>query len=320
MSLQALFKKFDTLRVAVLGDFCLDMYWHADMRKSTLSRETPHFPLPVVEERFSPGGAGNVACCAQALKPFSMKALGVIGQEWRGELLLQSLHQVGIDTQSLFALQNRFTNAYIKPLRQGISDLVYEDARIDFENFTALPEEMEDKLIEAINGLNDVDILLVCDQMAFGCVTDRVRKAVEKLAVQGLSVVVDSRENAGLFRHVLLKPNAFEAFQATGEKDMKKAALQLSHHTGKPAVITQGAEGCLLAAEGMIHHIPARQVPPPHDYVGAGDAFMAAFALAVAAGEELPKACALGNTAAAVVIRKLNTTGTATRQELEAIW
>ncbi len=63
MSLLPLFSKLDTLRVAVLGDFCLDMYWHADMRRSVLSRETPHFPLPVVKERFSPGGAGNVAFC-----------------------------------------------------------------------------------------------------------------------------------------------------------------------------------------------------------------------------------------------------------------
>ena len=30
-------------RIGVIGDFCLDVYWHADMTKSELSRETPHF-------------------------------------------------------------------------------------------------------------------------------------------------------------------------------------------------------------------------------------------------------------------------------------
>lgn len=31
-------------RIGIIGDFCVDIYWHADMRKSELSRETPHYP------------------------------------------------------------------------------------------------------------------------------------------------------------------------------------------------------------------------------------------------------------------------------------
>ena len=38
-------------RVGLVGDMCLDAYWTADMKKSELSRETPHFPLPIVSER-----------------------------------------------------------------------------------------------------------------------------------------------------------------------------------------------------------------------------------------------------------------------------
>ena len=84
-SLGALFDRIDKLRVGVLGDFCLDMYWYADMKRSVLSRETPHFPLPVVKERMSPGGAGNVACNIATLKPAQVLALGVIGADFRGE-------------------------------------------------------------------------------------------------------------------------------------------------------------------------------------------------------------------------------------------
>lgn len=63
----------DGAKICLIGDFCLDIYWHADMRLSELSRETPHYPLPIVEERFSPGGAGNVACNIAALRPGSLK-------------------------------------------------------------------------------------------------------------------------------------------------------------------------------------------------------------------------------------------------------
>lgn len=30
--------------IGIIGDFCVDIYWHADMTKSELSRETPHYP------------------------------------------------------------------------------------------------------------------------------------------------------------------------------------------------------------------------------------------------------------------------------------
>ena len=43
-------------RVGLIGDLCLDMYWIADMKRSQLSRETPHYPLPIVQERRSAGG------------------------------------------------------------------------------------------------------------------------------------------------------------------------------------------------------------------------------------------------------------------------
>lgn len=320
MNLSALFQKMNTLRVAVLGDYCLDMYWHADMTRSALSRETPHFPLPMVEERFSPGGAGNAACCVQALRPASVLALGVLGQDWRGQLLLDALKQAGVDTRGLTPWEGMFTNTYIKPLRQGTSSLVYEDPRIDFENFAPLQQSAEDALIQSLHHLENIDVLLVCDQMQYGCVTPKVRERVVQLAKEGLLVVVDSRANIASFPHTIIKPNDLEAQAATGCQDMNQAALALMKITGKPCVITLGEKGCLAAKDGAIQHIPGRQVPPPHDYVGAGDAFLAAFALAHAAGADIPDACMLGNMAAAVVIQKINTTGTASREEIEALW
>ena len=81
----------DGAKICLIGDFCLDIYWHADMRLSELSRETPHYPLPIVEERFSPGGAGNVACNIAALRPGSLRVVGAAGTDWRGDLLLRAL-------------------------------------------------------------------------------------------------------------------------------------------------------------------------------------------------------------------------------------
>lgn len=57
--LQEILDRIGSVRAVLIGDMCLDVYWSADMTKSVLSRETPHYPLPVTEERMSPGTGGT---------------------------------------------------------------------------------------------------------------------------------------------------------------------------------------------------------------------------------------------------------------------
>lgn len=320
MNLNALQQSIRQKRVAVVGDFCLDAYWRADMQQSQLSRETPHHPLPVVEERYSPGGAGNVACCLAALKPREVVAIGLLGQDWRGDILQCLLREQGVEVSHLLPRQDVITNTYIKPLRAGISDVVYEDPRIDFENRQPLPLPAEEALLAALSHARDCDVLLVCDQMVHGCITTRVRHALEELSTQGLPVVVDSRHNIGLYRHVIIKPNEVEARAATGLSDLASAAQLLAQQTGKEAIVTLGENGCLVATQEGDYTVPAFLVEGPIDVVGAGDAFLSAFGLAYAAGQSVLDACLLGNAAAAVVVQKINTTGTASWEEMKAIW
>ena len=64
----------------------------------------------------------------------------------------------------------------------------------------------------------------------------------------------------------------------------------------------------------------AMPVPPPVDTVGAGDAFAAAFGLAYAAGAELALAVRFAATASAVTVKRIGCTGSASREEIQAIW
>ena len=47
-------------RIAVLGDYCLDAYWFVDRSREEISVETGLPTRPVMEQRYSLGGAGNV--------------------------------------------------------------------------------------------------------------------------------------------------------------------------------------------------------------------------------------------------------------------
>jgi bifunctional ADP-heptose synthase (sugar kinase/adenylyltransferase) len=145
--LEDIVDKIENVRVALIGDICLDVYWRADMTKSELSRETPHFPLPVVKEWMSPGAGGNAAANIAALKPKSIKVLGVIGKDWRGDVLVRKLQDSGINTEDIVVSEKVVTNAYCKPFRKGISHVEYEDPRIDFNNYENLPQEDEGTLM-----------------------------------------------------------------------------------------------------------------------------------------------------------------------------
>ena len=73
----------------------------------------------------------------------------------------------------------RVTPAYCKPMRHGISDVVYEDARIDFVNRQELSPELEEMMLERLRTVAaQVDVLLVCDQMKNGCITEGMIKEI----------------------------------------------------------------------------------------------------------------------------------------------
>lgn len=320
MNLESVLSGICGANVGILGDFCLDVYWKADMKRSLLSRETPHYPLPVVEERMSPGGAGNVAANAAALGA-KVTAIGIVGSDWRGAALTDALRQHGIDTSLLIRSEHRVTNTYIKPLRAGISDVVYEDPRLDFENYDLPSGETEEALLEALRtAAKTLDVLCVCDQMQYGAITPKVRALVSQLAQEGLAVFVDSRQRIALYEHCIVKPNDVEAEAATGIADSEQAALALSRKNGCPAIVTVGERGCYVCENGKVIRCPARHVEPPVDFVGAGDTFLSGLACAYAAGASICDAAGFANAAASVTVKKIGTTGTASPDELRHAW
>ena len=308
-------------RVAVIGDFCLDIYWHADMRKSELSLETPHFPLPIVQERISAGGAGNVVANLLALQPAAVQCIGVLGEDWRGREYQGLLRKLGADVSGLLVDPRRCTNTYIKPLREGISAVVYEDPRLDFTNYEPLASDMESRLLATLDALQ-CEVLCVCDQLPFGCITPAVRAKVCQLGRAGMTVIVDSRDHIGDYSGVMVKPNELEAGRAFGMdapmgiEELRQLASRLSRHTGRPAIVTCGERGCVTADGECTAHVPAVQVTGETDICGAGDTFLAALACATAAGAALNEAAVLACRASSIVVKKIRTTGTASWPEL----
>lgn len=318
------------VRAVLVGDICLDAYWKADLRQSELSRETPHFPLPVVEERYSPGAGGNVAANLAALLPRCVTAVSAIGYDWRGDLLLRELEVRGVDVSPVLRQPCRITDAYIKPIRRGISDVEYEDPRLDFTNAAPLPQDLERALIERIEqAAQSADVLCVSDQFRFGCISASVRETLSRLARQGMAVVADSRNRIGQFAGCILKPNELEAAVALGLDPRQAAettagaaavAARLAMEAGSPVCMTLGSRGSVAVEPGEKPvWLPGIALEPPFDVCGAGDTFLAAFSLALAAGAGIGRAAAVANLASGITVQKLGQTGTATGKEITAL-
>lgn len=310
----------DNVKIAVIGDFCLDVYWYADMTKSEISRETPHFPLPVVREKMSPGGAGNVAANISALNVKKVYAVGVCGDDWRGDMLKKTLRENGVDTENFITCSGRFTNTYIKPMKFGFSGHGFEDPRIDFEARDTLDAESEKKLLAIIEDVAEmVDCICVCDQMLYGCITEKIREKLCALGKSGKRIIVDSRDRISLYTNVTVKPNEIEAFRATGEKEEEKSVKKLEEITGKPSIVTCGDRGCFVCENGEVSHTPAFIREGEIDFCGAGDTFLSAFASFSTAGFAMKDAARFANAASCVTVHKVGTTGTASREEIEEI-
>ena len=309
-------------RIGIIGDFCVDIYWHADMTKSELSRETPHYPLPIVGERVYLGAGGNVASNLAALSPKELIPISLIGGDWRGILMEDIFQKSGMDRDFVIKVPDRFTNAYCKPMRKGISELEYEDPRLDFDNYEPISKETEDKVIENLRKISgNIDVLCVADQFRFGIITKRVRDEIIALAKSGLPVIADSRYNIGEYTDCILKPNEVECWRAVynnegyidaGYDEFIEAAKLLAKKNRSTVFCTLGKRGSIVTDGGRTEKAEV-------DICGAGDTSLSAFSAAIAAKTEFKAAAQFAGLASGVTVRKIGVTGTASPEEIEAL-
>jgi ribokinase len=107
-------------------------------------------------------------------------------------------------------------------------------------------------------------------------------------------------------------PNETEAAALTGitvvsVDDARRAAADLVRRGARNALITLGEKGALLYGADGDHLVPAMRVPKVVDTTGAGDAFNAGFAVALAEGRSPPEAVRFGCAVAGLSVQKPGT-------------
>ena len=326
--IQKLLDDIKSVKVAVVGDFCLDAYWFIDESMSEISVETNQVTRPVSKQRYTPGGAGNVANNLAAIGVKEVMAFGVIGNDPFGIAMAGILKESGINTDNLLVqTDNWATHTYAKPYIEE-----NELNRVDFGNFNRLAKETADNLIDKLTSAVDIaDAVIINQQVPSGIHTDYFKKRIVEVILKypGKIFIADSRNFNDFYTGSLRKMNDTEALRLCGKirkpdelipiDELKQAADELFGRYHKPLFITRGERGSVTVDSKGITEIPGLLIMSNVDTVGAGDSYLAGAASAMAAGYDMADAATIGTFVAGVTVQKLLQTGTATPEEILAI-
>src|SRR5437773_3122886 len=109
--------RYAHLRIAIVGDFCLDRYLEIDPAKREISIETGLPVHNVVNVRSQPGGAGTILNNLAALGIGEIFPVGFSGEDGEGYELHRALRaRKGARLDHFVMLAERRTFTYCKPL------------------------------------------------------------------------------------------------------------------------------------------------------------------------------------------------------------
>jgi rfaE bifunctional protein kinase chain/domain len=323
--LQEILKRISSVKIAVIGDFCLDAYWFVDESKSEISIETGHATRPVGQQKYSLGGAGNVTSNLAAMEVKDISAFGVIGNDPFGPEMVRIMIKAGINTDNLLVQEKEWaTHVYIKPYI-GES----EQNRIDFGNFNKLSEETANQLINNLQKeVSNVDLVIINQQVLSGIHTDYFKKRLVDVINRFPEKIftADSRNYNDFYTGAYRKMNDTEASLQCGIKrapdeavpyaEAINSAKTLYKRYKKPLFITRGTKGSLTVNESGVKETHGLMIISKVDTVGAGDSYLAGAAATLAAGYGMETAAEIGSYVAGVTVQKLFTTGTASPAEI----
>jgi D-beta-D-heptose 7-phosphate kinase / D-beta-D-heptose 1-phosphate adenosyltransferase len=302
---------FSTLRAAVVGEAMLDRYSIGHGKR--LSVEAP---VPIVDNCSTLNFAGAAANVALNLRMLGadVSFVSVIGQDVEGAAI-QELHaKHGICLDYLQSSRARSTLSKHRILASN-----HMVARFDHGSTTDIDYDSERTLIHHLTELiNRVDVVVVSDY-AYGIITPGLVAHLAKLTrKRDICLTADSKrlQQLACLSPTAVKPNYREALQLLNLTEeapdrvaqLKPYAQEMLRRTGSQMVaLTLDDDGALIFQRGQKAHRTTAQPMPHSQAAGAGDTYLAALSLALAASADVAVAGNIAAAAASVVVGKNHT-------------
>lgn len=309
--------RFKACKVIVIGDLMIDEYiW------GTVERISTEAPVPVVtmqEDRFSLGGAGNVAHNLASLGA-KVAVVGLTGSDTNAKIMMDTFNELGIDTAGVYMDAQRNTSKKIRVIASCQQIL-----QIDRETIKPISSATESALISSIRKLlPQADIVIVIDQ-GKGAITRPLMTEIISLANTSNKVsIVDpcGSHSEKYIGATIMTPNVKEVSSETGISITNKTTLfkagveYLKKIRAEGLLVTCGKDGIVIFGRSAQPFTIESEPKEVFDVTGAKDTLVSVLALALATGGSFKDSATVSNVAAGLVVGKL---GSATVTEKELI-
>ena len=279
--------------VTIAGDVNLDMILYGLDRDIPVERE-----IIANDFRMTLGGSAAIVAHNLAALGSSVGFIGKTGTDSLGEIALQRLNDIGVDTRCCIQSGTSTT---------GVTVLLHHGATRHILTYLGTMAEMTVK---------DLDIEYLSNSRHFHISSFFLQKNLQRdlpdlcrsLRHRGLTVSLDTNDDpddkwgadftAMLPVVDILLPNEDEAKRMARNDNLHEALNWLSERV--PVIVVKcGSRGALLKTRDQLLEVPRLEVSPV-DTVGAGDSFNAGFLSQFVKGLPLDTCVSAGNAAAAL--------------------
>ena len=297
-------------RILVIGDFAIDEMVFGQTER--ISREAPVLILEHSETKIILGTASNAANNISSLNLGKVGAIGVLGDDYYGKVLINALNEAKINTDFMVVDKERKTTTKTRISGSCSQSVTQQIVRIDRQTKMPVTGEVEKKIIENIKKAMPMYDGVILSDYHLGCLTQNViTSAIEEAKKLNKIIVADIQKEMEKYKGVTaITPNQpdtekFVSKFIKDDKTLNEAGLELMNKLDlKTLLITRGENGMAVFEKGREPvKIPAFNKKEVFDVTGAGDTVVAAFTLALCAGFSAKEAAIIGNTAASIVIR-----------------
>ena len=313
--------RFSSVKALVIGDVMLDVFTYG-----SVDRISPEAPVPIFRFAYNdemPGGAGNVAANLASLG-CKTTCIGIVGDDPAGQKLSHILNERGCKS-ILLPLENHLTTVKTRMIASH-NQLFRTDHEKPFPDLTPIIDRFRLTIEQQVA---EADIVLLSDY-AKGVLTDEtIQFIIEICDRYGKPVIIDpkGRDYSKYAGALLVKPNLKEFQDATGmifdptsesfHADVTTGAKKLfQRYQISNIIVTLSEHGVLHVSAKVptkITHIPT-EVQEVFDVSGAGDTVFATLGAALGADVEIDAALVLANVASGIVVGKLGTACTTTKE------
>ena len=311
---------FPQKTVLIVGDLVADQFLNGTI--SRVSREAPVFILRHDATQTVPGSAANAAVNVASLGGKSI-LLGFAGKDANGELLLNSLHDNGVDAERVVVDASLTTTTKIRVLAGQHYAARQQVIRIDYEASPNIADDLKQQLRHNLAAAGEsADAIIISDYNYGAVFPELFADALAIAQARGIPLVADSRFRLGEYSNVTsATPNRDEVEQILGANFTADDCEHLRMRLGfESLLVTNGNCGMQLFEKGRKPlTINAVGSAEPVDVTGAGDSVIAVYALGLASGLSFADAAKVANHAGGIVVMKKGTASVSPAELLESI-